>query len=82
MGQNWSKSTIFQKLGLCRKSHIPKVAWACVKKLACRKSHIPKVAWACVKKTYILWPHLNFDQVLTEIDLTLIIIGEKTRNFL
>ena len=30
----------------------------------------------------ILWPHLNFGQILTKIDLTLMIICEKTRNFL
>ena len=28
----------------------------------------------------ILWPHLNFGQILTKIDLTLMIICEK-RNF-
>ena len=29
----------------------------------------------------ILWPHLNFGQILTKIDLLLMIICEKTRIF-
>ena len=30
----------------------------------------------------ILWPHLNFSQIFTKIDLTLMIICEKKRNSL